>query len=419
MNEHLKKLMEMRKQKTDQMRSILASAKEDDNRSLSADEAKEYDKLDKEIDAIAADIERTKKAIERDGDLEKPQREPLTSRTNPADVPVDKKRYSLLRAIEAAVTGDWEKAKYERELSEQIADNIGRDAQGFFVPYEVQRDVMATSAGTGFTDSGALVATDHMDSMFIESLKADSFVVASGANVLTGLVGDISIPRALGGVSFTWVGEDGSPADSTMNTDAILMSPKTIAGAVPITRKLLKQSSPAVESLIMNDIKSGVALAIDKVVIDGDGADKPVGILNTTGVNTVTLADTDNGIPTFKEVVDFETALAEDNALRGNPVFVTTPAIAGATKVTPIDDGSGIMLNTDNKMNGYGVITSTLVPAKKTIFGNFSDVIIGMWGVMDIVVDTATKAASGGIVLRVFQDVDVAVRHPQSFAISA
>jgi len=74
------------------------------------------------------------------------------------------------------------------------------------------------------------------------------------------------------------------------------------------------------------------------------------------------------------------------------------------------------MLNTNNQINGYKVVPTTLITEKTTIFGNFNDVIIGMWGVLDIMVDTATKAASGGIVLRVFQDVDVAIRHPKSFA---
>ncbi|CAN8142206.1 hypothetical protein THIOSC15_3450010 [uncultured Thiomicrorhabdus sp.] len=69
--------------------------------------------------------------------------------------------------------------------------------------------------------------------------------------------------------------------------------------------------------------------------------------------------------------------------------------------------------------NGYSVYASTQVPVGKMVFGNFSDVMIGMWGVLDLTVDTATKAASGGLVLRAFQDVDVAIRHPESFCVTA
>ena len=424
MNEHLKKLLAQRAAKADEMKQLLAAATADENRSLTADEGKTYDNLDKELDAINADIKRTEKQISLDATLSEPQRaaitaDPIAPKANPSDIPVDTKRYSLLRAVNAQVTGNWDDAEYERECSIAIADNLGRDAKGLFVPYQVQRAVMATQAGDAFTNDESLVGTEHMDSLFIDALTGDSLVLAHGGQVLTGLVGDIDIPRALGGVGFDWVPEDGEPDESNATYDTVRMTPKTIAGAVPITRRLLKQSSPAVEALIQNDIRKGIALAIDTAVLSGDGQDNnPVGIINTTGVATQSIADA-NGIPTFEEVVGFETALAKANALGGTPAYITTPMISGAAKTVKIDAGSGAMLNVDNHMNGYPVTGSTLVPEAKVVFGNFSDVIIGMWGTMDIVVYKAAKAASGGIVLRVFQDVDVAVRHPQSFCVTA
>jgi len=424
MKEYLKKLLAQRTAKQEAMQALLDAAKTEE-RALTKDEGEKYDAYEREFETITADIKRTEKQIERDAQLDLPTTrtlvtDPEEKRENPSDIPVDTKRYSLLRAVAAQVSGNWENAEYERECSLKIADNLGREAKGIFVPYDVQRAVMATQAGTGFTDAGALVGTDHMDNMFIDSLQADSFVVANGGQVLTGLVGDVDIPRSLGGVSFSWVDEDGNSTDSNMNLDSVRMSPKTITGSVPISRRLLKQSSPAVEALIQTDIRRGVALAIDTAVIAGSGiTGQPTGILNTTGVSTQAVADITNGVPTFEEAVGFETTLAEDNALAGRLSYTTTPTINGLAKTKPIDAGSGIMLNTNNMMNGYPVTGTTLMPAKKTLFGNFSDVIIGMWGVMDIVVDTAAKAASGGIVVRVFQDIDVAVRHPQSFCVTA
>ena len=187
-----------------------------------------------------------------------------------------------------------------------------------------------------------------------------------------------------------------------------------------MTRKLLKQSDPSVEAIIRQDLILGAALAIDTAVITGTGANgQPTGIINTAGVNTVTIADVTDFSPTFAESVEFETALATDNALRGSLKWLTTPAINGKLKVSPIDAGSGLMVNSAGVVNGYGMIGSSLVPTQRVIFGNFNDVIIGMWGVLDVEVDKAALAASGGLVLRVFQDVDVAIRHAESFAIDA
>lgn len=407
------------------MKAILALAKTE-KRNLTAEEGAEFDELKGKIETIRGDIERLEESERIERELDQAQREPLTTVVEPqereeSDNPnvlgmtnEDVQRYSLFRAINAQVTGNWEDAEYERECSISIADRLGKEARGLYIPYEVQRAVLSTA------NSSALVGTDHRDDLFIEALEAESFVVGLGARVLTGLVGDVDIPKALGGISFGWIAEDADAPATDAQFGTVQLKPKTIAGAVLITRKLMKQSSPEVEALIEADIRRGVALSIDEAVISADGtANNPKGILATTGVNTVPIADVTNHVPTFAEAVDFETALADDNALRGSLAYATTPAIAGKTKTTAIDSGSGIMLNQNNNINGYKVVSSSLVPSGKTIFGNFNDVVIGMWGVMDLVVDTATKASSGGLVLRVFQDIDVAVRHPESFAITA
>lgn len=330
----------------------------------------------------------------------------------------DVKRYSLFNAINAHSRNDWKDAQYELECSQKVAENLGKEARGFFVPWEVQRDAMGTGAATGITDAGSLVGTDHLGNSFIDSLRAESVAGRLGARFLTGLRGDVDIPKLTAGATFYWLAEGADVTDSNATLASITLSPKTIAGSVPMTRKLLKQSDPSVEAIIRQDLILGAALAIDTAVIAGTGLNgQPQGIIGTTGVNTVTIADISTFVPTFPEAVQFETALATDNALRGSLNYLTTPAINGALKSTKIDAGSGMMVNTSNSVNGYPTTGSSLVPAGRMIFGNFNDVIIGTWGVLDIEVDKATLAASGGLVLRVFQDVDVAVRHPESFAV--
>jgi HK97 family phage major capsid protein len=93
--------------------------------------------------------------------------------------------------------------------------------------------------------------------------------------------------------------------------------------------------------------------------------------------------------------------------------------VRGALKVTAKDSGSGIFLLDGGVANGYPVATSTQLSQHRIIFGNFADVIIGEWGVLDIMEDKATKVASGGVVIRAFQDVDSAIRHPESFCINS
>ena len=342
--------------------------------------------------------------------------EPPASRIGLSDQ--EARRYSLLNAIRAAATGDWKGAEYELECSRRIAEQLDREPHGFFVPWEVQSRMLEQRVMTATTGAD-LIATEHLADSFIENLRPNSVVLRLGATVLDGLRGNIDIPKQLGSAAFYWLADDQDVTDSDLTLGTVSLTPKTVAGSVPMSRRLLKQSSPAIEDLVRRDLARGAALAIDIAALEGDGtANRPVGVVNQVGVNTQTIADV-GGIPTWDELVGFETALASDDALTGRLAYVTTAAIYGALKTKPKDAGSGLFLLENDQANGYPVVVSNQLSAGRIIFGNWEDVLVGMWGVLDVMPDTAAKAASGGLVLRVFQDVDVAVRHPESFCINA
>jgi len=364
--------------------------------------------VDEFMDALAEQRGETAAKAKADGNLiESPSTELGLSRN-------ETENYSLMRALNASLTGDWGKAEFERQCSVEIEDKIGREARGFFVPYEVQARTM--NVGTD-TAGGYIVQTD--EGGMIDLLRANTVLGAAGASFLPGLVGDVAIPKQTGASTFYWLGEDEDGTDSEPTLGQVLLMPKTCAGAVPMTRKLMKQSSPSVEALVQNDLNRGMALAIDLAGLNGTGVDgQPLGILNTTGIETSTIASP--GSPTWVETVEFESDVDTANALTGSLNWVTTPAVRGTMKTTAKDSGSGLFVSSsDNTVNGYDVLTSTQMPTNGILFGDFSSCMIGMWGVLDLMADTATKAASGGLVLRVFQDVDVGVRHIESFCRNA
>lgn len=338
-------------------------------------------------------------------------------------------RFDLMRAANAALTGDWSKAGFERECSIAIGERMNKEAQGFYLPIDViarsmqmqaMQRTMATGAGAGFTNNGDLVATELLESQFIAALRAKSILGRTGATYLMNLQGNVDIPRQNGAAQFYWVGEDGEPTESDVPTGTLGLSPKTIAAAVPMTRRLLKQSTPSVQNMVLNDLIAGAGLAIDKGAILGGGADGPTGLVNTTGVNTVAIAAAaSTGKPTWAEIVQFQTEVDADDVDLENLAYVTTAALRGGMKTTTKDSGSGQFICDGNTVDGLPCLTSSQLDTKRIIFGNWQNVMIGMWGALDILPDAAAKAASGGLVLRVFQDVDVAIRYPQAFAINA
>lgn len=326
-------------------------------------------------------------------------------------------QYSLMRAINALASGDWKKAGFERECSIAIAERVGRDPKGLFVPGDWQKRAAPMDAAT--TGEGLeLIGTDHLAGSFIEYLYANSVAIDAGAQVIQGLVGNVDIPAQTGAATFGWVAEDAAQADSLVATGQVALSPKTINGAVPMTRKLMQQSSPGVEMVVRNALARGAALAIDLGALSGTGADdQPTGITVANGVGTSTIASA--GSPTWIEIVEFETDVDTANALGGSLRYVTTPAVVGAMKTTKKDAGSGIFIMENNEVNGYPVSRTSQLAANTIIFGNFADLMIGFWGVLDIVVDTATKASTGGVVLRAFQDCDIGLGHAASFSKNA
>jgi HK97 family phage major capsid protein len=68
-------------------------------------------------------------------------------------------------------------------------------------------------------------------------------------------------------------------------------------------------------------------------------------------------------------------------------------------------------------MLGFPYLTSEDLPANSLWFGDWTSVVVGVWGGgIDINVDTATLSSSGGVRIVGLEDVDVMVRLGQALA---
>ena len=158
--------------------------------------------------------------------------------------------------------------------------------------------------------------------------------------------------------------------------------------------------------------------AIDLGALAGSGTSgQPTGISATSGINTTTFAAAN---PTWAEIVAMESAVANDNALNGSLGYICRPADFGTLKTTEKATGTAqFVVSPDNSMNGYNVIRSNQVTSGDFYFGNFADLLIGMYGGLDITVDPYALSTSGGVRIVALQTVDVAVRHAVSFCKSS
>jgi len=345
----------------------------------------------------------------------------------------DLSKYSFLRAIVAASKNDWRGAELERECSDAVSQKLNKQAQGFFVPYDVMAEQRDLNVGTA-TAGGNTVATDLMAGSFIEMLRNKMVIRQLGATVLSGLVGDVAIPKQTGGATGYWLAEGADITESQQAIGQVAMSPKTVGALTELTRKLLQQSSMDMENFVRSDLATVLALAMDSAAINGAGSsNEPTGVLNQSGVGLVAMG-TNGAAPDFASIINLETEVAIDNADIGTMAYLTNAKVRGKMKATPKVSGyptylweNGNAVGEGN-LNGYRAMASNQVPSdldkgtsygvcSAMILGVWSQLLIGLWGGLDILVDPYTKSASGGLRVTALQDVDIAVRHPESFAV--
>lgn len=331
------------------------------------------------------------------------------------------RRFSLMNAIRAMANPTdrraQEEARFEFEASAAAQRMLGTEARGLMIPADVLRTWVKRDLNT--SSDSALIAQDFRGGDFIDVLRNASAVMQAGATMLTGLKGNVAIPKKTAASTAGWIATEGNPAaESEPTFGQVTMSPKTVGAFTDITRLMMMQSSPDIEALIRNDLSTGIALAIDDGALDGNpagGSGEPTGIRNQSGVNKPSSFAA--AVPTFAEVVALETAVAEDNALMGNLAYLMPASMYGALKTAVKVTGQAqFIVEPGGTVNGYRAIVSNQVTAGDLFFGNFSDLLIGMYGGLDITVDPYTSSNTGTVRIVALQTVDVAVRHAVSFA---
>jgi HK97 family phage major capsid protein len=330
----------------------------------------------------------------------------------------------ILDVVRASLGSTDRSAGLARELSQEMEQRSGRRAQGMFWHMGAEQRVLTTSAT-------AILPTDHRPDLFIDRLRNRTRVRALGATVLTGLSGNVSIPRRTGSTTTGWVAENAALSASDPTFDAVTLSPKHAGAITEWSRNMIQQASPDVEQLARNDLSLQLAEALDTAAINGSGSsNQPLGVLGTSGIGSVAIG-TNGGAITWASVVDLMGEVEIDNAM-GSGFLTNSKVVKSARKTLKVsgDAGAGFILEGSEQLAGYPLAVTNLVPSNLTkgtaedvcsalIFGNWSDLLVGVWSELDILVNPyeSTAYSKGNVQLRAMMTVDIAVRHAASFAV--
>lgn len=350
----------------------------------------------------------------------------------------EQRQYSLVRAINAVAFGMTDNAGFELECSNEIAKRLGRPTNGFFMPV---RDLKAKSnlsqratyaVGANST-GGFTVQTDLLEQEFIDLLRNRAMVMQLGASMMSGLVGNVDIPGQATAATSYWIGEGNDLTQSEGTFKQIPLRMKTVGALSRYTRTMMMQSSIDIEAFIRNDFASIIALAIDTAAISGTGlSNQPRGILNTSGVGSVALGAA-GGQPTWGSIVGLIREIEIDNANLGGTAWLTNPQVMSKLMTTPIQsggtEGNFLLKEPGNSLCGYPFFVTNQIPANLTkstgtnlsalILGNWPQLLIGEWGVFEVLANpySSNVFPSGSVEVRCMQSIDINIRNPESFAV--
>jgi HK97 family phage major capsid protein len=255
--------------------------------------------------------------------------------------------------------------------------------------------------------------------------------------LLPGLVGNVDIPRRIGATNTFWVGESGALTEAEATYDKVTLRPKTVGALSKMSRLTLLQTTPAIEMLTRNDMAAQVGLAIDLAALSGSGAaNQPLGIANTVGIGSV-VGGVNGAAVTIDNVIDLEAQIANQNAPEDALAYLFNSKTIASLKKLKASTGQYLWTNsppgqrsaTPGAINGIQAyrsnqLRSNLVKGtsgavcSELVFGNWSELLIGEWGVLEILVNPfdSTGFTTGDVLIRAFQTLDIGVRHAVSFA---
>jgi HK97 family phage major capsid protein len=391
------------------MQAMLAKA-EAENRDLSDTEKADFDSQRDEVRSLDQSIERAEvvSELERRASADLVTEQPFTQL---------EQRVSVLKVLQHLMDPSKQPlAGAEAEYSREMARRSGRKPEGVFVPFGVleQRAPMLT------TTAPEVVPTIHRADLYIDAFRKALISQRLGVRVLTGLTGNISIPRRGTGTSVGWVAEHSPLPDTQMDFDSVTMTPRHCGAIVELSRQIILQSSPDVEQLVREDLARAVAEEVDRVLIDGGAvATEPTGILRASGTLQGTLPG-----PTFSQVLTM-IGVAEDANIPGPLQWLLSPKAARKLRGTLVTANGETFIMQGGQMGEIPALSTSFVPDAganlgTAILGDFSQTMIGIWGALDLSTNPYAEAVyrRGGVLVRAISTLDIGHRDPKAYVVA-
>lgn len=423
----MKKSVQLKQQRTAILRAqqtIVDKAKAD-NREFTPEEQTELDAKDTEVADLDTQIATAEKNEEREARIAALTAQPIDTgfhgggegTAEQREINKLKERFSITKALRTATAGG-EQTGIEAELNQE-AIKEARDLKLDFNTensFSIPASMVRATGQTVTEDSGAfgarLVPTDirPVDGFIPRLILEDA-----GATFLTGLTGDVSLPKA-GDFAYTWLSEREAIVLNAAEIAGPTLKPKRAGAGVSISRQLLLQSSVDVDAMISGKLGTAAKFALERGAINGAGGKAPLGLLNTPGI--LLAAETTGANAVWKDIVELWGLIEAEDA--GEGTFVLNSKLAASLRTITKDAGSGRFLMENGTIDGTKTIISSIIQTLATnetlIYGNFKEMYIGQWGGVNFTAVSQPKTGEVEIYSNFY--ADVAIANPKAFAVN-
>lgn len=376
-------------------------------RTLTEDENKEIENIKSDLTNLNDEMRKLNKELETYDTLIPQDEEERNDKNNYVinNTKKMKENFSLVKAIRA-IANNQKLDEISSAVIEKGKEEMRKSGLSYGGQIQLPTEERATITVTAEHDD--VIETEFEN--LLAPLRAKNVLANAGARYLSNLVGDVQVP-IMGATSVGWAGEVADAADGAAEFTSVTLSPKRLTAYIDISKQFLVQDSIDAENMIKQDLVNAISSKLEETILGtaSGSTTQPEGIFNKIPMS----ADTTD-INAYSAVTAAE-AKVEDNNILGQPVYVMSNKAKAVFRAMPKSSKSTQLVYEGGELDGTPVYSTSNISDKKFIYGDFSNLVIGNWGGIDLTVDPYTKAAAGQVRLVINAFFDAKVVRPEAF----
>lgn len=242
----------------------------------------------------------------------------------------------------------------------------------------------------------------------IAPLRAKNVLVQAGAKFITNLAGDVQIPL-MTAESCGWESEIGEAKDGAGTFSSVKLSPKRLTAYIDLSKQFIIQDSVGAEELIRQDLINALNAKLEATILGAEDGDltKPEGIFHKIDPTAHTVAN-------FADLVNAESDIEDANVV-GEMKYVMSNKAKAAFRSMAKSSKTTQLVMEGGQIDGTPVLNTSHVAGKNFAYGDWSNLAIGQFGAVDLLIDPYTKAAQGMIRIVINAYFDAKVLRPEAF----